>query len=232
LVYDTPETHPTIAKSEVIFIRKNIPPPDKPKLECLMFVKSAAVHAILVAHCCHNFGFYLFNGWLAIFFDSLGLSTNEIGLATLPYLFGFICSNCSGWLADFLLKKTKLPLVYIRKINQSIAFIAPAIFFWLVKNQTSIPLVVTYLCIGFGLNAFSQSAFWVNHIDIAPKYAGQLLGITNTAASFSGILGNTITGIIVSKTGKYDMVFVSMVAVYLFGWVFFTIFAKAHVLFT
>ena len=48
---------------------------------------------------------------------------------------------------------------------------------------------VLFLSITVGCGALSQAGFNINHIDIAPQYAGVLMGITNTAGTISGILG-------------------------------------------
>jgi ACS family sodium-dependent inorganic phosphate cotransporter-like MFS transporter 5 len=37
------------------------------------------------------------------------------------------------------------------------------------------------------LNGFLYAGFVVNHMDIAPRYAGTLFGISNTVATLSGI---------------------------------------------
>lgn len=44
-------------------------------------------------------------------------------------------------------------------------------------------LVVTWL---LGILGFSRGGFSVNHMDIAPKYAGPLMGISNTAGTLAG----------------------------------------------
>ena len=45
-------------------------------------------------------------------------------------------------------------------------------------------LVVSWL---LGMAGFSRGGFSVNHMDIAPKYAGPLMGISNTAGTLAGI---------------------------------------------
>lgn len=46
-------------------------------------------------------------------------------------------------------------------------------------------LVVSWL---LGMAGFSRGGFSVNHMDIAPKYAGPLMGISNTAGTLAGSL--------------------------------------------
>jgi len=52
--------------------------------------------------------------------------------------------------------------------------------------------------------AFTYSGFAPNTLEIAPKYAGILAGISNTVATLPGIIGIVITGWLVDMTGSYS----------------------------
>ena len=47
----------------------------------------------------------------------------------------------------------------------------------------------------------------VNHMDIAPKYAGVVMGISNTAGTISGVIGVAVTGVILDRMGGADNLF-------------------------
>lgn len=72
-------------------------------------------------------------------------------------------------------------------------------------------------------------------MDLSPKYSGQLLGISNSLASLPGIVGNYVTGFILtasnvqSDSQKWDIVFFVGFCIYLFGANIFVWFAKGHV---
>jgi len=68
-------------------------------------------------------------------------------------------------------------------------------------------------------------------MDIAPKYAGTLMGITNTAGTIPGIIGVFISGLILEITGSWVIVFQVASGVTLFGLVFFLLFSRAEKLF-
>jgi MFS family permease len=55
--------------------------------------------------------------------------------------------------------------------------------------------------------ATSAAGFLVNHLDIGPRYAGVLMGLTNTIGTIPGILAPIITGLIVQFTGRWELVF-------------------------
>lgn len=65
--------------------------------------------------------------------------------------------------------------------------------------------LVAVVCVTFavGLGGFAFSGFFVNHLDIAPPYAGVLMGISNTFATIPGIVSPLLTGIIVNHQVSY-----------------------------
>lgn len=52
---------------------------------------------------------------------------------------------------------------------------------------------------GVGFGGISLAGFSINHIDIAPRFAGVLMGITNTAGTLPGILGPQIAKMIAQE---------------------------------
>lgn len=83
----------------------------------------------------------------------------------------------------------------------------------------------------FTLAAFVTGGFSVNHMDVAPRYAGTLMGITNTAGTIPGIIGVYVTGLILEATGSWALVFGVAAGVTLVGLVFFLLFASGRKLF-
>lgn len=50
-----------------------------------------------------------------------------------------------------------------------------------------------------------MAGLYCNHADLSPRYAPVLLGLTNTAAAIPGIIGVTITGAILDRTGSWPL---------------------------
>ena len=61
----------------------------------------------------------------------------------------------------------------------------------------------------------------MNHLDVAPTYAGILMGISNTIATIPGIIGVAATGLIVQATRSFSAVFFLIAAVYGLGMFFY-----------
>lgn len=51
----------------------------------------------------------------------------------------------------------------------------------------------------------SAGGFRVNHLDIAPQYAGVLMGITNCLATLPGIISPYLVGIIVDVSVSFTV---------------------------
>ncbi|CAG2193628.1 SLC17A5 [Mytilus edulis] len=64
-------------------------------------------------------------------------------------------------------------------------------------SQTALAIVLVILAVSSA--GFQYSGWVVNHIDIAPSYAGILLGISNSLASTTGIISPIIVGAITEK---------------------------------
>ena len=55
-------------------------------------------------------------------------------------------------------------------------------------------MAILFFCLSEFGKGFADSGYQVNHIDIAPRYASLLFGITNTASVLAGILAPTTIG--------------------------------------
>lgn len=78
-----------------------------------------------------------------------------------------------------------------------------------------------------GSDAFSQSGLYSNHQDIAPRYSGVLLGLSNTAGVLAGVFGTAATGYILQH-GSWDDVFKVSVGLYLVGTVVWNAFSTGE----
>ena len=110
--------------------------------------------------------------WMPKYFHFLGVELKDVGwYSVIPYFAMWLTSNVGGLTATEL-QKGGMSLTTIRKIFQSAAFLVPASSFTvllLFPGKASSLICVTIAMCGVAL---SHSGFWVNVIDISPKYAG------------------------------------------------------------
>lgn len=236
----TPTKHKTISKEELEYIASSLSENDSLSgnsritfcsIPWKEFTKTPAIYAIIVAHFANNYGFYIMISWMPQYFNSLGVKLENIGWFTLiPYLGMFIMSNTSGLISSLLMKKG-VSVRNIRRIIQTVAFLTPSIFFALLSltSDPNVALVfVTFAMCGI---AWSHSGFWVNMVDISPKYGAYIMGLSNTIGSLAGSLGNLITGFVIDTTGSWILVFIIMVLILICSLIFYLIFVKGEVIF-
>jgi ACS family sodium-dependent inorganic phosphate cotransporter len=124
--------------------------------------------------------------------------------------------------------KKGISVTTTRKILQSVAFAGASVFLLLLIGIKSAELAITYMTLSFVFGAFGLAGFGVNHLDIGPKYAGILMGITNTAATIPGILGPIAVGYILAVTGSWTGVFIMIAVVNIFGMIVWNLFATGE----
>lgn len=111
-------------------------------------------------------------------------------LSSYPYLTLWVISLFASPVADFLISRKYLTIGATRNVFNTIGFFVPAaalaaIGFLEPEQKT---WAVVMLMISVGVSSFTYSSYMVNHIDLSPKYAGSLMGITNGPGMFFSIV--------------------------------------------
>ncbi len=119
----------------------------------------------------------------------------------------------------------------VRKGFQSLCFMGSAACLLLLSATTSQGLALLYLTLGLGAVATSAAGFLVNHLDIGPRYAGVLMGVTNTIGTIPGILAPAITGFIIQFTGSWGPVFYLAASISTVGLLIWLLFATGECVF-
>jgi len=177
-----------------------------------------AVWAIILAHVCNNWGLYILLLWMPTYLNrTLGVPMARVGnYALIPWLATFIASNLGGWACDWLLARG-LSVTALRKLMQTLAFTLGALPLFVLPAISSPGVAILLLTISAMSSALAFSGFGVNHLDVGPRYAGVLMGISNTAATVPGVVGVAVTGLILQATGSFTMVFYLTAVIYLVG---------------
>jgi ACS family sodium-dependent inorganic phosphate cotransporter-like MFS transporter 5 len=58
---------------------------------------------------------------------------------------------------------------------------------------------IAFLCLGVAISGCAYSGFLVNHMDIAPQFAGTLFGLTNCIAAITGFVAPYIASALTTK---------------------------------
>jgi ACS family sodium-dependent inorganic phosphate cotransporter len=187
------------------------------------------VWAIVMGHFCANWTLYVLLAWLPTYFKAtFGVTIVNAGLLSgAPWLVAFLSANVAGHIADELLRRGRSP-TFVRKLMQCTGLIGAAVGLLMLRDVTSITGGFVLVCFTTGSIALCLAGYAPNGLDIAPRYADVIFGISNTFATLPGIFGVAVTGWLIDRTHSFTAPFVLSAAVALFGALFFLIFASGE----
>ncbi|XP_042515164.1 probable anion transporter 6 [Macadamia integrifolia] len=170
---------------------------------------SLPVWAIVVNNFTFHYALYVLMNWLPTYFEQgLQLSLQEMGSSKmLPYLNMFIFSNIGGVVADHLITTKALSVTRTRKVLNTIGFVVASFALMALPTFRTSGGAVFCSSLALGFLALGRAGFAVNHMDIAPRYAGIVMGVSNTAGTLAGIVGVDLTGQLLeaAKTANMDL---------------------------
>lgn len=230
LVTATPDEHGAIGREERALLQdQQAPAAAGPTPPITGFLRNRAMWAIIVAHFCGNWTLYVVLSWLPKYVnEGLGVSFAAVGIVSmLPHVASLVFYNIWGGVADRMISGG-FSVTFVRKLMQSIAFGGLAVCLLLIGVADGLWMAMGLLCMAKILGAAAIGGYAVNHMDIGPRHAGTLMGISNTAGTLPGIVGVYVTGMILDVTGSWALVFQVTAGVALFGMVFYAMFASGE----
>ncbi|XP_077300658.1 major facilitator superfamily transporter 3 isoform X2 [Arctopsyche grandis] len=195
-VQDSPQQQPYIDQEERDMLvnalgskpkgsTKKLPVPWKAVLTSPPFL------AIMVAHTCSNWGWYMLLIELPFYMKQvLKFNITENAVVTaIPFLTLWLFSLGLSRTLDYLKVKGTITTTTSRKIGTLFASCIPLIcLLGLCYIGCHRTLAVVLMAIGVTCIGGMFCGFLSNHIDIAPNFAGTLMAITNTMATIPGII--------------------------------------------
>uniref|UniRef100_A0A8B9H652 Major facilitator superfamily (MFS) profile domain-containing protein n=1 Tax=Astyanax mexicanus TaxID=7994 RepID=A0A8B9H652_ASTMX len=237
--YESPADHPTITDEERLYIEESIGEganllgaTEKFKTPWRKFFTSMPVYAIIVANFCRSWTFYLLLISQPAYFEEVfGFEISKVGaVSALPHLVMTIIVPIGGQLADYLRSNNILSTTTVRKIMNCGGFGMEATLLLVVGFSHSKGVAISFLVLAVGFSGFAISGFNVNHLDIAPRYASILMGISNGVGTLSGMVCPLIVGAMTKNKTREEWQNVFLIAslVHYGGVVFYGIFASGE----
>ncbi|HZP45169.1 MAG TPA: MFS transporter [Candidatus Binataceae bacterium] len=214
---DAPEDCDGVSPAELAWIEAGRP--DAPLATAVPWtaiLSEKAVWAIVLAHLCNNFGFYIILLWLPSYLHhEFAVPMARLGtFSVIPYIAAFIVQNLSGWIADRLHHRRGLTLGAVRKLMQSAAFTVGALPLLALPSIHSAAAAVALATLSLAGTGLGTGGFATNHLDVAPRYAGILMGLSNTFATLPGIVGVAAAGFVLQTTGSFAAIFYLIALIY------------------
>ncbi|XP_060604620.1 sialin-like isoform X2 [Ruditapes philippinarum] len=239
-VSDTPSQHKRITKAERNYIKHalkdsvNSDGDKKLDVPWKGMALSMPVIAILVANITTDWGTYTLLTSIPTYMNEvlkLDISANGL-FSALPYIVFWAMINVSGWIADFIMSKGCCSITITRKAFTITGMLLPAALLICLGyvDCTQPGFAIALLVLGVATTGFQYSGWIVNHMDIAPAFAGILFGITNSIAAVTGFLSPYVVGVITEDQSReqWQIVFYIAGGFYIFGSVFYGIFASGE----
>ncbi|TMW54799.1 hypothetical protein DOY81_000032 [Sarcophaga bullata] len=238
LVQDNPNKQKYISPEERQMINSSLGQTsvkeEHPPVPWKKVLTSVPFWAILIAHCCSNWGWYMFLIEIPFYMKQVlafNVSSNAIASA-MPYFPMLIFSIILGKTLDTLKSKQKITTTTARKTATSICTIIPATCLlclcYIGCKHTAAVIIMTIGIIGMG-GMFS--GFLSNHIDIAPNYAGTLVALTNTVATLPGIIVPIFVGFMTKGNqtiGAWRVIFFVTIVLFIIEFLVFVIFGSGE----
>ena len=175
---DGPENCQGVTPVELAVIQADRP--EVPLAETIPWaaiLREKSVWAIVIAHVCNNFGGYIILLWLPSYLHrTFAIPMERLGTYSIaPWIAAFCIGNISGWIADRL-RKRGMSLTVVRKLLQTTAFALGAAAMLAMPAASSALVATMLVTVAIGGGSLGVAGFAVNHLDIAPRYAGILMG--------------------------------------------------------
>nr|XP_046913027.1 sialin-like [Dermatophagoides farinae] len=194
LVYESPESHPFISRQEYNYIIEN---GGGKQMEMKVIIPyreiftSSRVYGIILTAIGQNWAFLTILTYLPTYMKDVLHTDNKMTtiISGLPSLgqavFGWICS----YYTDRMRQHGTLSITTIRKINAFITYIPPAIFMAIIPVVGCDQIASsTLLILAVTLSGACFSGFNSTHVDMAPDFAGTLMGLTNSIGNIPGFI--------------------------------------------
>ncbi|CAN0192104.1 unnamed protein product, partial [Phaeothamnion confervicola] len=203
-------------------------------------LSSHAVIAILASNFAFHCGVYVVMNWLPTYFaEYLSVDLLTLGpVKMLPHLSMFFFSNIGGFCSDWLVGARGWTVRRSRKAVNALGLCLAAASLVGMASAGGTFAGVAWSTATLSALGLSRGGWSVNHMDIAPRFAGVVMAIANAAGTLAGVLGVWVTGVVLADAGGskepagWAAAFGLVASVCVGAAAFFAAFAQGEVLFT
>ena len=208
--------------------------PWKSILTCGRFWSTCLIHT------CNGYGYFMLLSDIPKFMvEVLDYDVKDSGfLASVPYIMIYLGYVSAGFISDRLVRAELLSKTWARKWCGIRAMFVPAILlFGMAYCEDNVPILIL-MNIAMYFQGYAHLCYYVNYVDLSPRFSAILCGIGNGLSAVAGILGPIFVGYLVNDVDLHDheklhqrwkIAFISASAVWMFGSLQFCVFGSAEV---
>ena len=207
---DKPEQHSRVTPEEMaeIYADRVENAPTEARMPLGYYLKQPAVIATAVAFFGYSYLLFFFLTWFPTYLSkAYGLSIQSMGLVTsIPWTLGFLGLLASGFVVDFIFKRTGRALFSAKAVLVAGLFIA-AVCVGLAGMATTVEAVVALMAFTVFCMYMTGTTYWAIILDTVEKpRVGGVSGFVHFIANCAGIIAPTVTGFLV-EYGSFQAAF-------------------------
>jgi MFS transporter, ACS family, hexuronate transporter len=179
------------------------------KIPLTFYLKQRTVLFTAFAFFAYNYILFFFLTWFPSYLtDARGLSIKEMSVVTvIPWVLGFIGLASGGMVSDFVYKKVGKAL-FARKVVLVSCLFTSAVCIGIAGLVTTTVAAVSLVALSVFFLYLTGAIYWAIVQDVVDqKNVGSVGGFMHFLANTAGIIGPTLTGFLVEKSGTYTAAF-------------------------
>jgi len=179
------------------------------KIPMTFYLKQKTVLFTAFAFFAYNYILFFFLTWFPSYLtDARGLSIKEMSVVTvIPWVLGFIGLASGGLVSDFVYKKVGKAL-FARKVVLVTCLFLSAVCIGIAGLVTTTVSAVSLVALSVFFLYLTGAIYWAIVQDVVDqKNVGSVGGFMHFLANTAGIIGPTLTGFLVEKSGTYTAAF-------------------------
>jgi ACS family hexuronate transporter-like MFS transporter len=181
------------------------------KLPLTFYLKQKTVLFTAFAFFAYNYILFFFLTWFPSYLvKARGMDVKEMSVITIiPWILGFIGLASGGFVSDFVAKKTtNKGVLFSRKIVLVTCLFISAVCIGVAGLVTTTVSAVALVAASVFFLYLTGAIYWAIVQDVVRKSSvGSVGGFMHFLANTAGIIGPTLTGFIVDKSGSFTGAF-------------------------
>lgn len=219
---DDPRSHPSISEMEIAVLPPATKASRKARTPFLPLCKRMI--PVTAVDFCYGWMLWVFISWIPLYFmnkHNLNVKSSAL-LAGMTFFAGVIGDTVGGTFSDWLLQRTGNKRL-ARNAFIAVSLLLAGAFLYATMTTMNVTYVAIFLGASFFCLELIVGTIWAIPMDISREYAGMASGFMNFGFGLAGIISPIVFGLVVDRTGNWDIPFAASVGICVIG-AFLTIF--------